>query len=138
MPRRPSYDRDDLIARARDLFWAQGWAGTSMKDLENVLGLKPGSFYAAFGSKDALYGLARDLYAQEGSAALAELVQDLGAFAALQELPARTSSTECQTKACMISKTLLELPLGEHDLGQRADALLARKEAEFAALFTQA
>lgn len=138
MPRRPSYDRDDLIARARDLFWAQGWAGTSMKDLERALGLKPGSFYAAFGSKDALYGLALDLYAQEGNAALAALAQELGAFGALQALPARLISADCDTKACMISKTLLELPQGRHELGQRADALLTRKEAEFTALFAQA
>ena len=58
MPRKPNYDRNDLINRARDLFWKRGWAGTSLKDLEGELQMKPGSFYAAFGSKDALFELA--------------------------------------------------------------------------------
>ena len=78
MPRKPEYDRDDLIARARDIFWRQGWAGTSLKDLERELKLKPGSFYAAFGSKDALYGLALERYAQEGVARLKALADRLG------------------------------------------------------------
>lgn len=138
MPRRPSFDRDELIARARDLFWAQGWAGTSMKDLERVLGLKPGSFYAAFGSKEALYALALDRYMDETSATLAQMVQELGALGALRALPAQVISVECQTKACMVSKTLLECLGADHGLGERAGALLARREAEFAALFTQA
>ncbi|MEO1734071.1 MAG: helix-turn-helix domain-containing protein, partial [Pseudomonadota bacterium] len=60
MPRKPEYDRDDLIDRARNLFWKRGWAGTSLKDLEAELKLKPGSFYAAFGSKDALFELSLD------------------------------------------------------------------------------
>ncbi|MEL7079866.1 MAG: TetR/AcrR family transcriptional regulator, partial [Pseudomonadota bacterium] len=34
MPRKPAYDKNALIDRARDLFWKQGWAGTSLKDLE--------------------------------------------------------------------------------------------------------
>ena len=63
MPRKPNYDRNKLIERARDLFWKRGWAGTSLKDLEAVLQMKPGSFYAAFGSKEALFALAMEKYA---------------------------------------------------------------------------
>ena len=66
MPHKPNYDRDELIVRARDLFWKRGWAGTSLKDLEAVLQMKPGSFYAAFGSKEALFALAMEKYATDG------------------------------------------------------------------------
>ena len=70
MPRKPNFDRDELIERARDLFWERGWAGTSLKDLEAALQMKPGSFYAAFGSKERLYSLALEKYAADGQARL--------------------------------------------------------------------
>ena len=88
MPRLPQYDKDELIDRARDLFWRQGWAGTSLKDLEAVLQMKPGSFYAAFGSKDALFELALDRYASDGAARFKALAAAHGPLGALQRYPA--------------------------------------------------
>ena len=139
MPRTPSYDRDALIDRARTLFWRQGWAGTSMRDLERELNLRPGSFYAAFGSKDALYGLALDRYAQLGAerlAALAEAHDPLDALKA--HLRAVVSDPDVGARACMLAKTMLELRGGNAGLAGRAADHLARAEAAFAALFRAA
>ncbi len=83
MPCKPEYDRDLLIDRARDLFWQRGWASTSLKDLEATLQMKPGSFYAAFGSKDALFGLALDKYALDG----AERLRRAGSVSRIARLP---------------------------------------------------
>lgn len=139
MPRKPSYDRTELIVRARDLFWRQGWAGTSLKDLERVLQMKPGSFYAAFGSKEALFGLALDAYAKQSEARLRGLVETFGALGALQQLPARVVATVgAPAKACMLSKTVLELQVQDHPLAKEASAHLVKMEAHFAALFAQA
>lgn len=139
MPRKPSYDREDLIRRAKDVFWKQGWAGTSMKDLERELKLKPGSFYAAFGSKDALYGLALERYSQESSQVFQALAQELGPLNALKEMPKRIVCTEdAASKACMISKTFLELSRQGHDLADQAAEMLRKKEELFADLFAQA
>ena len=55
MGRPPSYDRDTALDTAMHLFWRQGYQGTSLKDLENALSMRPGSIYAAFHSKEALY-----------------------------------------------------------------------------------
>ena len=87
MPRRPQYDREDLIERARDIFWRQGWAGTSLKDLEAVLNMTPGSFYRAFGSKDSLFELALEKYAADGAARLEALAEEQGALATLKLYP---------------------------------------------------
>ena len=106
LPRKPEYDRDELIDRARDLFWKQGWAGTSLKDLENVLKLKPGSFYAAFGSKDALFELALERYYLDGTERLDRLANEHGALKALQVFPVAVVENEAAaSKACMLSKT---------------------------------
>ncbi len=139
MPRKPNYDRDALIAQARDLFWRHGWAGTSLKDLERELKLKPGSFYAAFGSKDALYALALEKYTQDGIARLQALADELGPKAALQAQPLRViADAEAPTRACMLAKTYAELQARDHDLAQAASAHLKQMRACFADLFRRA
>lgn len=139
MPRKPEYDRDDLIDRARDLFWKQGWAGTSLKDLERVLDLKPGSFYAAFGSKDALFELTMERYVQDGCQRLSSLVEELGPLEALQELPFRVISTmNAPAKACMLAKSVLELSGRDHALAAVANRHLETMEKQFAQVFRKA
>lgn len=139
MPRKPNYDRDALIDRARDLFWQRGWAGTSLKDLEAVLQMKPGSFYAAFGSKDALFELALERYAETGSARLRALAGQEGAKDALQHWPAMAiENHDAPAKACMLSKTLLELQAHNHPLAEVANQYLLKMETQFADLFAQA
>lgn len=136
MPRRPEYDRDALIEQARDLFWKQGWAGTSLKDLERELKLKPGSFYAAFGSKDALFELALDRYLDDGASRLAALVDDLGPLEALCAHPGRVvSSATAPAKACMLAKSVLELTGRDHSLAEVANRHLEAMEANFASIF---
>ena len=139
MPRKPNYDRNELISRARDLFWKRGWAGTSLKDLEVVLQMQPGSFYAAFGSKEALFALAMEKYAIDGRKRLKDLEQEHGPIKALQCLPmVIVENDEAPAKACMLSKTLLELHAHNHPLAQDANLHLLKMEVQFAELFQQA
>lgn len=139
MSRKPNYDRDELIERARDLFWKRGWAGTSLKDLEAALHMKPGSFYAAFGSKDALFALAMEKYASDGRERLKTLAQAHGPIKALQRFPEMVVENEAApAKACMLSKTLLELHAHNHPLAKDANLHLLKMEAQFAELFQQA
>lgn len=139
MSRKPNYDRDELIERARDLFWKRGWAGTSLKDLETVLQMKPGSFYAAFGSKEALFKLAMAKYATDGRERLKSLAQKHGPIKALQRFPEMVVENDAApAKACMLSKTLLELHAHNHPLAHEANLHLLKMEAHFAELFQQA
>jgi len=138
MPRKPNYDRNELIDRSRDLFWRRGWAGTSLKDLEAVLQMKPGSFYAAFGSKDALFKLAMEKYAMDGLERLKQMAEKLGPIKALQRFPMMAIENEdAPAKACMLSKTLLELQAHNHPLAKEANLHLLRMESHFAELFEQ-
>jgi AcrR family transcriptional regulator len=139
MPRKPNYDRDELIERARDLFWQRGWAGTSLKDLEALLQMKPGSFYAAFGSKDALFALAMEKYATDGRERLKALAEKHGPIKALQLFPELVVQNDgAPAKACMLSKTLLELHAHSHPLAHEANLYLLKMEAQFSELFQQA
>ena len=50
------FDRDRAIEAATALFWAQGYEPTSLTQLKASMGnISPASFYAAFGSKEALF-----------------------------------------------------------------------------------
>lgn len=139
MPRRPDYNKDELIDRARDLFWRQGWAGTSMKDLERVLKLKPGSFYAAFGSKDALFELALERYAKHGQARFKALVAEHGALEGLCAFPLSViSAAEAPAKACMLAKSVLELSGRDHALAEVANGHLEVMEGAFREAFVAA
>jgi len=139
MPRKPNYDKDVLVARAKELFWQKGWAGTSMKDLELALDLRPGSFYAAFGSKDALYELALEKYAGEGLARLEAMQTEIGAFETLKQFPAVVvTGKDLPVRACMLSKTLLELQAQENPLSEKAGEYLNAMENRFEALFSAA
>ncbi len=139
MPRKPSYDRDALIAQARDLFWRQGWAGTSLKDLERELNLKPGSFYAAFGSKDALYALTLERYAQDGVARLMAMAQEMGPLGALKAQPhVVVDESEMPSRACMLAKTYAELQAKGHELADKASYHMTEMKDCFATLFRRA
>jgi AcrR family transcriptional regulator len=56
------FDMDKALERAMDLFWRQGYEGTSMADLTRELGITRPSLYAAFESKETLFLKALDLY----------------------------------------------------------------------------
>jgi AcrR family transcriptional regulator len=65
--RRRSFDKDVALARAMELFWDKGYEGASISDLTQAMGIAPPSLYAAFGSKEALFREALNLYgATEG------------------------------------------------------------------------
>lgn len=57
-----SFDRDDALARIMDVFWTKGYEGAHLNDLIAAIGISPPSFYAAFGSKEAAFKEAVDLY----------------------------------------------------------------------------
>lgn len=62
-----SFDRAAALRRAMEVFWAQGYDGTSMSDLIAAMNVNSPSIYAAFGSKEALFREAVALYrATEG------------------------------------------------------------------------
>ena len=56
------FNIDEALERAMELFWRQGYEGTSLADLTRELGLTRPSLYAAFGSKEGLFLKALDLY----------------------------------------------------------------------------
>lgn len=49
------FDEDEVLEKARGVFWTLGYAAASLDDLAAATGLNRPSLYAAFGDKHALY-----------------------------------------------------------------------------------
>lgn len=57
------FDREDALLHAMRAFWARGYEGATLTDLQEAMGgLTAPSFYAAFGSKEKLFREAVELY----------------------------------------------------------------------------
>ena len=80
MPRtgRPrQFDREEALGAAMELFWRQGYETTSLDQLKAAMGaLSSASFYAAFGSKEALYREALARYLDTHGQAVAPLYDE--------------------------------------------------------------
>ena len=66
-PKRPrgrprSFDRDQALQQAMEVFWRKGFEATSVADLTEAMGINPPSLYAAFGDKEKLFLEAVDRY----------------------------------------------------------------------------
>lgn len=70
MARPREFDEHVVLDRARDAFWANGIAATSVTDLTEATGLSTGSLYKAFHSKSELCHRTLDAYL---TAALGEI-----------------------------------------------------------------
>lgn len=62
MGRPRQFDRDAALTKAMHLFWQNGFEATTLSQLKAELGISAPSFYAAFGSKEALFLESVELY----------------------------------------------------------------------------
>ncbi|WP_298986282.1 TetR/AcrR family transcriptional regulator [uncultured Roseibium sp.] len=62
-----SFDVDEAIDAFVDVFWTNGYRGTSVDDLQDAAGIKRGSFYAAFGCKDDVFERVLEKYWNEAT-----------------------------------------------------------------------
>ncbi|WP_020180501.1 TetR/AcrR family transcriptional regulator [Methylopila sp. M107] len=70
------FDRQEALGKAMETFWALGYEGASMAELTRAMGLNSPSLYAAFGSKDALFREAAELYERKAGCALGAAIDD--------------------------------------------------------------
>lgn len=107
MGRPRQFDRNTALTSAMHLFWENGYEATSLSQLKAELGISAPSFYAAFGSKEALFQEAVALYLQSHGT-VTECLWDaqLPPRAAI-ELALRSSARmQCESshpKGCMVA-----------------------------------
>ena len=108
MARPRAFDIDLVLQQAMRVFWRRGYIGTSMSDIYDATGLKPGSLYAAFKDKDALFRCAFERYAEHFRATLPRDLFGLAAIEAWLELQARLAIEDVSRAGCLIVNTVTE------------------------------
>lgn len=96
-----TFDIDEALDRALEVFWKHGFQDASLLELTEVMGLSKPSLYAAFGDKEALYLKALERYAAllvtrhavhldeeaDGRRAIVRFLKSLATMLADPELP---------------------------------------------------
>lgn len=135
------HNRDEVIQKATLLFWEKGFHATSMRDLQDQIDMRPGSIYAAFGSKEGLFKEALKFYVQDSCEQLNSCTEKFSPLQALKQFfisVVLCNEEQRPTEACMLVKTLTELPPENADLIDEARGYLKGMEDLFASLLSQA
>jgi AcrR family transcriptional regulator len=105
-----SFDHEEVLDRAMHVFWRKGYEGASLDQLTKAMGIKPGSLYAAFGSKEQLFCQAlerfRTLHVPFVQDALNELTAYAVASRTLREMAIALTRPGCPP-GCLTIKTSL-------------------------------
>ena len=136
------YDRDDVIRKAMLLFWEKGFNGTSTRDLQRAVDLRPGSIYSAFGSKEGLFKEALRYYSATTYALMQEKIQQQGSpLAGLQAFihcSVISNRSSAPSDMCMLVKTVAELTDSSPELLHESQALMKKGELSFARVLQEA
>jgi TetR/AcrR family transcriptional regulator, transcriptional repressor for nem operon len=125
MPGRPrQFDRDDVLARAVDLFWQQGYEATSVDDLTAAMGIGRGSLYHEFTDKHTLFIAALDRYRAERRAQLEQiLLSEPSAREGVAAVFRRSVSTlwgDPARRGCLLVNSAAELAASDGAVAGRA------------------
>jgi AcrR family transcriptional regulator len=60
-----AFDKEKALEAAMLVFWRNGYAGTSMAELTQAMGINKPSLYAAYGNKDQLFATALEQYTRQ-------------------------------------------------------------------------
>ena len=120
MPRPPGFERDDVLQRATEVFWRCGYGATSVSDLVTATGLKPGSIYAAFGSKKGLFLEVLEQYHCDFLRAVDQLLatadSPLQAVETLFRDVAAKTLDDADARGCLAVNALLEMAPHDEDV----------------------
>lgn len=81
-----SFDLNEALDAAMQVFWRKGYEGASLSDLTQAMGINRPSLYSAFGDKETLFRKALDRYAEGPAAYLREALKQPTARAVTQHL----------------------------------------------------
>ncbi|MDR8410281.1 TetR/AcrR family transcriptional regulator [Nonomuraea sp. 3-1Str] len=117
-----AFDRDAALAAATLLFWRRGYEATSMGDLTEAMGIRPGSLYAAFGDKKALFKEAVAAYGRSPvgafmGVALEEEPTARGAFARILREAAQIYPDPSHPAGCLTICAATNVTVQDEEVG---------------------
>ncbi|HET8817832.1 MAG TPA: TetR/AcrR family transcriptional regulator [Pseudidiomarina sp.] len=131
-----AFDKEEALGKALDLFWRNGYEGTSLSDLTKAMGINKPSMYATFGNKEQLFLQAIDLYEKRPEAYFYSAMQQSTAYLVTQALlrgAAERMANADHPQGCVIIQGALacseaSATIKEELIKRRLDGQLALQE----------
>ncbi|MGG7462834.1 TetR/AcrR family transcriptional regulator [Plantibacter sp. YIM 135347] len=123
-----TFDLEQALDHAVDVFWRRGYEATSIAELTEAMGINPPSLYAAFGNKRALFDKVVERYMRYSAANLqAAAAQPTGRAAALHMLTSvvLSATSDGQPTGCLLVQGAL---VGSADNADVHDELARRRD----------
>jgi AcrR family transcriptional regulator len=129
-----TFDAEEALDRAMEVFWTRGYEGATLPELTAAMGINRPSLYAAFGNKEQLFRKALDRYWAGPSAFVADALKEPTARGVAESLfrgLVRLLGDQGNPRGCMVVHGALAC--GEEAEPVRRE-LAARREAAVTAI----
>ncbi|MEV5965929.1 TetR/AcrR family transcriptional regulator [Kribbella sp. NPDC051952] len=132
MGRPMKFEAEEVVDKALEVFWRQGFAATTPQNLVDELGIGKGSLYNTFKSKHHLFELALRRYSAKRVAALAEgLEGPEPVLPRLREAMRTLAGIGDHRFGCLIVNSVAELGSADESVAAVAKDLFDQIEAAF-------
>lgn len=138
MPKAKQFDEAEVLQKARNVFWKQGYNGTSMDELVKATGLSRSSIYDTFGDKHGLYLRALKAYMDQQYGHMIEKIPSTltprKKIEWLFKNVIATALDDRQRKGCFIVNTTTEMANVDNSINKIVSDNMAVMEDFFASL----
>lgn len=127
MPRTKKYDEQEVIEKAMNLFWRNGYETTSMQMLEKEMGINKFSIYSSFGNKNGVFLESLSCYKKKLNELINKLKSSSNGVAGIKEYFYDFIEFSKETdfsKGCLITNTA-------NEIGQDADTKIREVLSNF-------
>jgi TetR/AcrR family transcriptional repressor of nem operon len=135
MARQKEFDRDEVLQKAVEVFWARGYEAASIQVLTKHMGINRQSLYDTFGDKHALYLRALERYGEVEGRRIFELLEEPGSVKrSLRQLfgsVVEGSLCKGQRRGCFMGNAMSELAGRCKETAARTCSSMATAEGAF-------
>ena len=137
MGRLRSFNEEDVLERATELFWCNGFNGTSMSELVETTGLAKASLYNAFGNKEDFFKAVLSHYIEKKQSKNLAFLKDgengrVALEAYLHNILHVTTATS-PSLGCLLVNTATERGMHDAAIRKIVDGGMSRTEQHIAA-----
>lgn len=140
MARNKEFDEQDVLEKAMEVFWEQGYEKTSVQDLVNHMGIHRRSIYDTFGDKHSLFIQALDHYEKIINKKIqSQLTEEMSIKSSIRQIfEAVTNVDSTYPKGCLIVNSAAELSLIDDVISEKVKEIFAEEERQISSLLLQA
>ncbi|HHD64034.1 MAG TPA: TetR/AcrR family transcriptional regulator [Desulfobulbaceae bacterium] len=142
MARAVEFDREEVLQKALNIFWQDGYCKCSISRLVHATHLQPGSIYAAFSSKDGLFVATLEYYGRQSVKRLQSCLEKAdtplqGVRKFIETIGEIILSREEQ-RGCFLVNTVLEFSSGKDAINQEVNKYMKAIESHLLATLMSA